>query len=435
VTALSRIVPAGASLAGCLADAVAAYSAANVRSAAQWAAACRAMPGGNTRSVLFYTPFPLCIARGDGSRLWDVDGHEYIDMLAEFTAGIYGHSNPLIRDAVMAAMENGTNLSGHNRLEAELAQVICDRFPSIDLVRFTNSGTEANLMALALAKAHTGRQRILVFTGAYHGGVLSFPPGGSRVNVPHDFVVAPYNDTERVKALIAETGDSLAAILVEPMLGAGGCIPGDPEFLAMLRQDSARCGALLIFDEVMTSRLSPGGRQALLGITPDLTTLGKYIGGGMSFGAFGGRADIMDLFDPRRPDALAHAGTFNNNVVTMAAGLTGMTQLLTPERSRDLNARGDRLREGLNALFARRRAYLHVSGLGSVMNLHAQGEGAQAAQRKDLVFFALIARGFYLARRGLMALSLPISDTDVDALIAAMNDVVSDYAPVLCRQD
>lgn len=435
MTALSRIVPSGASLAGCLADAVAAYSAANVKSAAQYAVASQAMPGGNTRSVLFYTPFPLCIARGAGSQLWDVDGHDYIDLLAEFTAGIYGHSNPLIRDAVMAAMENGINLSGHNRLEAELAQVICDRFPGIDLVRFTNSGTEANLMALALAKAHTGRQRILVFTGAYHGGVLSFPPGGSRVNVPHDFVVAPYNDTGRVKALIAETGDSLAAILVEPMLGAGGCIPGDPEFLAMLRQDSARCGALLIFDEVMTSRLSPGGRQALLGITPDLTTLGKYIGGGMSFGAFGGRADIMDLFDPRRPDALAHAGTFNNNVVTMAAGLAGMTQLLTPERSRDLNARGDSLREGLNALFARRGAYLRVSGLGSVMNIHAEGEGAQAMQRKDLVFFALIARGFYLARRGLMALSLPISDGDVDALLVAMNGILSDYSPVLCRQD
>lgn len=433
LTALPAHVNPTTDLPGLLAAAVAAYAAANPGSAARCAAAGRAMPGGNTRSVLFYAPFPLCIARGEANRLWDVDGHGYSDFLAEFTAGIYGHSHPVIRNAVLAALENGINLSGHNALEGELAQVICDRFPAIELLRFTNSGTEANLMALALAKAYTGRSRILVFEGGYHGGVLGFPPGGSRVNVPHDFIVAPYNDSARTAALIAEAGDSLAAVLVEPMLGAGGCIPGDPEFLAMLRRETRCQDALLIFDEVMTSRLSPGGRQALLGIAPDLTTLGKYIGGGMSFGAFGGRADIMALFDPRRPDALSHAGTFNNNVLSMAAGLAGMTQLLTPERNRALNARGDRLREGLAALFRQRHARLRVSGLGSVMNIHAEGTATEAAQRKELVFFALIDRGFYLARRGLVALSLPVGDADVAAFITAMDEILDAYAPVLCR--
>ena len=278
-------------------------------------------------------------------------------------------------------------------------------------------------MAVAAAKAFTGRSKIMVFEGGYHGGFLAFPPGGSRVNVPHEFVLAPYNDIEATRRLIAQAGDDLAAVLVEPMLGAGGCIPGDPAFLAMLRAETECCGALLIFDEVMTSRLSPGGRQALLAITPDMTTLGKYIGGGLAFGAFGGRAGIMAQFDPRRADALFHAGTFNNNTLTMAAGLAGLTKVLTPARSHDLNARGDRLREGLNTLFARRGAKLAVSGLGSVMNIQT-ARGAPAAV-KDLVFFDLIARGFYLARRGLIALSLPVSDADVDAMIAAFDGILS----------
>jgi glutamate-1-semialdehyde 2,1-aminomutase len=301
--------------------------------------------------------------------------------------------------------------------------VICQRFAGIELVRFVNSGSEANLMAVAASKAFTRRRKIMVFEGGYHGGFLAFPPGGSPVNVPHDFIVAPYNEIRTARQAIAAAGADLAAILVEPMLGAGGCLPGEPDFLAMLRTESERCGALLVFDEVMTSRLSPGGRQALLGIRPDLTTLGKYIGGGLAFGAFGGRADVMGQFDPRRSNALFHAGTFNNNTLTMAAGLAGMTSVLTPERNRDLNARGDRLRESLNALFARRGAVLRVSGLGSVMNIHPT-EGTEPAV-KDLVFFDLLARGFYIARRGMIALSLPVTDSDTEDLVAAFDDILS----------
>jgi len=220
------------------------------------------------------------------------------------------------------------------------------------------------------------RRRILVFEGGYHGGFLAFPPGGSRVNVPHEFVIAPYNDIDATLRLIGEAGEDLAAVLVEPMLGAGGCIPAEPAFLEMLRAETERLGAILIFDEVMTSRLSPGGRQALLGITPDMTTLGKYIGGGLTFGAFGGRAYIMAQFDPRRADALFHAGTFNNNTVTMAAGVAGLTKILTPERSRDLNARGLRqIAAGLDRL---RRQY--IPSFGNFLTFHA-GAAAQVYQR------------------------------------------------------
>ncbi len=410
-------------LAQSVAAAAKAYARANPKSAHQHQAANDVMPGGNTRSVLYFPPFPLCIMRGEGCLLWDADEHRYTDMLAEFTAGIYGHSDPTIRAAIEKALQDGINLSGHNRLEAELARVICQRFVGIELVRFVNSGSEANLMAVAASKAFTRRRKIMVFEGGYHGGFLAFPPGGSPVNVPHDFIVTPYNDIQTARQAIAAAGNDLAAILVEPMLGAGGCIPGEPDFLAMLRTESERCGALLVFDEVMTSRLSPGGRQALLDIRPDLTTLGKYIGGGLSFGAFGGRADVMGQFDPRRSNALFHAGTFNNNTLTMAAGLAGMTSVLTPERNRDLNARGDRLRESLNALFARRGAILRVSGLGSVMNVHL-AEGTEPAV-KDLVFFDLLARGFYIARRGMIALSLPVTDADTEGLVAAFDDILS----------
>jgi glutamate-1-semialdehyde 2,1-aminomutase len=419
-----------------LRDAVAAYAARNPKSRAQFEAACRSMPGGNTRTVLYWDPFPLCIVRGAGCRLWDADGHDYLDLLGEFTAGIYGHSDPVIRAAIDAALDDGINLSGHNALAPKLAAVICARFPSIELVRFTNSGTEANLMALGAATVFTGRRRILAFEGGYHGSVLSFPPGGAPLNVPHDFAVAPYNDVAATRAAIEAAGGDLAAILVEPMQGAGGCIPGEPGFLAMLREAANASGAVLIFDEVMTSRLSPGGRQALLGITPDLTTLGKYIGGGLSFGAFGGRAEIMAQFDPRRPGHLDHPGTFNNNVVSMAAGLAGMTERATPDALEALNRRGDALRERLNAAFKTRGAPYRFTGLGSVMNVRvdrgaAPDEGGRAETLKALFFFDMLARGFYCARRGLVALSLPFGDGEADRFAAAVDDMLVERRDVL----
>ncbi len=183
------------------------------------------------------------------------------------------------------------------------------------LVRFTNSGTEANLMALVAAKRVTGRHKTLVFEGAYHGSVLTFLPGDSAARNTDEFLCAQYNDPEGSRTLIERHREDLAAILVEPMLGAGGCVPGTPEFLRSLRRDADRVRAVLIFDEIQTSRLSVGGRQALLGIQPDLTTIGKFFGGGLAFGCFGGRRDIMDIFDPRRPDAVPHSGTFNNKHV------------------------------------------------------------------------------------------------------------------------
>ncbi|ABE43415.1 aspartate aminotransferase family protein [Polaromonas sp. JS666] len=423
----------GTALDSALAETTARYRARNPGSERLLRKAADVLPAGNTRSVLFYTPFPLYMARGEGCHLWDADGHRYLDALGEFTAGIYGHSNPVIRQAIVAALQDGLSLSSHTAREAALAHEIQRRFPGMALLRFTNSGTEANLMALAAATAHTGRRKVLVFNGAYHGGVLSFGGGGSPVNVPHDFVVAPYNDLDAVRGLVQTHGPQLAAILVEPMLGAGGCIPAEPAFLHGLRALADACGALLILDEVMTSRLSGGGRQALLGLKPDLTTLGKYFGGGLSFGAFGGRVDVMSRFDPRRADALGHAGTFNNNTLTMAAGLAGLTQVLTPAALDALNQRGERLRERLNGVFKRHAVGLQFTGLGSVMQLHATDRPLRNAadlagaddRVKALLFFDLLERGIFLARRGLVALSLPFGDAEADEFVAALDAVVT----------
>jgi glutamate-1-semialdehyde 2,1-aminomutase len=412
--------------------AIARYRAANPTSERLQAEAAQVMPGGNTRSVLFWPPFPLYMAGGEGCRLRDVDGHVYLDALGEFTAGIYGHSDPCIREALERALRDGLNLSSHTAGEAALAREIRTRFPAIELLRFTNSGTEANLMALSAAVAHTGRRKVLVFVGGYHGGVLSFGSGNAPVNVPHEFLLARYNDLAGARELALAHRDDLAAILVEPMLGSAGCIPGTPAFLRGLRALADECGALLVFDEVMTSRLSFGGRQALLGIRPDLVSMGKYFGGGMSIGVFGGRADVIARFDPRRPDALGHAGTFNNNVLTMAAGLAGLQQVLTREALDALNARGDALRGRLNALFAAEGVGLQVEGLGSLMCLHATDRPLASMadlagldpRIKELLFFDLLAQGIWMARRGFCALSLPFGQAECDRMVEAFATVV-----------
>ena len=415
------------------------YVARNPTSQAALTRARAVMPGGNTRSVLYYAPFPLAIARGEGCWLWDVDGHRYLDLLGEFTAGLYGHSSPVIREAIVSALDGGLNLGGHNLLEADLARLICERFASIKRVRFTNSGTEANLLNITAAMQFTGRRRILVFEGGYHGGVLTFAHGPSPANVPHDFIYGAYNDVEATRRLIATNAGRLAAVLVEPMLGAGGCIPADPAFLAAIREATTAVGALMILDEVMTSRTVGGGMQALFGLAPDLTSLGKYIGGGMSFGAFGGRADVMAQFDPGVVGALPHAGTFNNNVMTMSAGIAGLTTLFPPAEADELRKRGDAMRDRLNALCQKAGAVIQITGVGSVMNVHfttgpirTPADAARSDTRlRDLFFFDMVEAGIYLARRGLIALMLPLGDAEVEQVIGAVGDFLDRRRPLL----
>ena len=420
-----------------LRDAEQRFTAANPKSLARHRSAHAHLPGGNTRTNMYFSPFPLTIKRGEGARLYDLDGHAYVDFLGEYTAGIFGHSDGRIRAAIIEALDGGVNLGGPNRWEAELGRLMCGRFPSLDKVRFCNSGTEANLYAISTARAATGRTHVLVFDGAYHGGVLSFVKPNA-MTAPFPFILAQYNDLEGTAELIARHRDELAAVLIEPMMGSGGGILADHEFLAMLRDKTRWHGIILIFDEVMTSRLSAGGLQEKLGIVPDMTSFGKYLGGGLSFGAFGGRDAIMRRFDPSESDSFVHSGTYNNNTLTMAAGVAALRDIYTPSAADDLNKRGDRLREAMNAIFRRHGVAMQMLGQGSLNVIHVHGrpvrrpsDVANDPKLQALFHVEMLERGIYLARRGLSALCLPIEDADVDRFVEAVDDFCAVYRPLL----
>ena len=417
-----------AAVAAALVAARTTYTEQNPLSLAQHRKAATVMPGGNTRSVLFSEPFPIALSTASGCTVTSLDGRTYVDFLGEYTAGLYGHSDPTLRAAVLDALDNGWVMGGHIRREEELARLICDRYPSIELLRFANSGTEANLYAISTARAITGKQKVVVFEGGYHGGVFVFGAVRSPLTAPFDFVVAPYNDIDGTRALLDQHAAEIGSIVIEPMQGSSGCIPADHDFLRMLRDWASRHAVLLIFDEVMTSRLSPGGLQGVCGVTPDLTTLGKYIGGGFSFGAFGGRADLMQHFNPLQPGSFAHAGTFNNNVFSMSAGAAGLREVFTPEAVKRLGARGDAVRERVNAVARRAPFPMQFTGLGSMMNVHMRSgpvrsmrdlEGSDLPLR-ELFYFDMLQQGIWIARRGMINLSLPMADAECDRLVRAV---------------
>ena len=310
--------------------------------------ALASLPGGNTRTTVFMKPYPIYAARGEGCRVWDLDGNVYIDCINNFTSQIHGHAHPALIRAATAQLALGSAFGLPTVSEVELAELLVSRLPSVDQVRFANSGTEAVMMALKAARAHTGRPKIAKCEGAYHGSYdyaeVSLDPTpeawgrnapvsvayarGTPDNVLADVVTIPFNDTEAAVSLIREHGPELACVLVDPMPNRAGLAPADRAYLEALRKVTREVGALLIFDEVITFRLGFRGAQGIWDIDPDLTTLGKIIGGGFPVGAIGGHRDVMAVFDPRpgKP-ALPHGGTFSANPVTMRAGIAAMELL------------------------------------------------------------------------------------------------------------
>ncbi|KAI9847379.1 MAG: hypothetical protein M1837_002567 [Sclerophora amabilis] len=425
-------------------------------------------PGGNTRTVLHAAPFPLTFASGQSCEVRSIDGDVYVDFLGEYTAGIYGHKHPAILSRIQEALSKGWNFGGSSLYEKELAKIVCERFsPTLELVRFTNSGSEANLMAIGAAVNYTRRKKVLVFSNGYHGGTLGFPAPSpeNSMNVPHDFVVAPYNDVAKTRALLfGLQPTSLAAILVEPVQGAGGVIAGSPAFLTYLREAATEYGAVLIFDEVMTSRLSYRGFASELGIKPDMMTLGKWVGGGMSFGAFGGRKEIMAMFDPRS-NILTHSGTFNNNVVSMAAGIAGCN-LLDEQALAKLNGLGEEMKRRIEDVLGKNgisstapindsvngyheeeeeavdskgllfdsvqeTPIMYVNGVGSMLCIHFSGPDQSVLQA--LFFHHMLKEHIYIASRGFIALSIEIRPNHVDHFVAALERFVLHFLQVLRR--
>lgn len=425
------------SLEAAIADVHRRYRDKRPRSAALQLRAREVMPAGSTRSVLAYRPFPTAMASGRGCWLHDVDGNSYLDLCGEYTAGLFGHSNERIVAGLEEALGRGVGLSAVGKGEEYLARLICDRFGSIDRVRFTNSGTEANLMAISAARHYTRRSKIIVFRGSYHGSVLTFPAAGPSVmTAPYPFLIQEYNDVGRTQDAIRDQGADIAAVLVEPMLGTGS-IPASSEFLGMLRRETESVGALLIFDEVMTSRMSSGGQQQKFGISPDITTLGKYIGGGMSFGAFGGRDAVMDLFAAD----LTHAGTFNNNVMSMTAGGIALGELFGSAEAEALFGLGEWLRQQLNLLCVKHGSLCHFAGLGSLGSIHFRHGPIEAPYistpiedaLRELFFFDMLDSEIYLARRGMHALSLPVTRDDLETYLHAVGEFLARRASLLAQ--
>ncbi len=414
------------------------YISSNPESRVKNAEAKQVMPGGNTRTALYYSPFPVTIVRGEGAHIWDVDGHSYADFLVEFTAGLYGHSDPIIANAVHAALDKGLVLGGPNLIEVELARLMCDRFPAVERLRFCNSGTESNIFALSAARAFTGRTDILVVEGSYHGGPLSFE-GESPLTLPFPIHKLTYNDPQGAVEKIRALGNKLAVVLVEPVIGAGGGIPASSDFLLSLRSATEETGALLIFDEVMTSRLSSGGMHGYHGIKPDVVTFGKYLGGGLTFGAFGGRADIIDKFDPSKLGGWAHAGTFNNNILTMAAGHAGLSKVYTPDVANEFFERGTSYMKSMQKAVSDLDLPIQITGMGSMMVFHVTDKVPSApldsSQKPndlfELLHLDMMERGQYYARRGMINLSLPMTQVDLDNFQAAFIDVLETRAPII----
>jgi glutamate-1-semialdehyde 2,1-aminomutase len=396
------------------------YLARTPRSAAMFERASASLPGGSTRTTIYSAPYPPYMTRGQGIRTWDVDGNEYRDFLGNYTSLILGHAHPEVVAAVEAQVRRGSAFAAPTESEVELAEEIRARVPSIERIRFTNSGTEATMFALRAARAFTGRALVAKFELAYHGThdtAVAWTPGVPEAT--SDLVLElPWDDPAGVERVLAGRGHGLAAIIIEPVQGAGGVRVATPEFLRFLRELTTRVGALLIFDEVIAFRIGPNGAQGRLGgVRPDLTTLGKIIGGGYPSGAFGGREDVMAQFDARRSSALVHGGTLNGNPISAAAGLATLRHL-TPARYDELERLGDRLRSTLADGIEQAGLDARVGGIASIFQvfpgaslLPPDGLSPQAA-----LFIGLLLDGFHLAPRGMGSIATPTTEEDVDDL-------------------
>lgn len=404
------------------------------------------IPGGNTRLTAYFAPYPFYAVRGEGCRIFDVDGNVRLDFYNNATSLMFGHAYSPVVAAISDQAAKGTAFAIPTEPEVELAKLLVANIPSVEKIRFTNSGTEGVMFALRAARAFTGREKIAKFEGGYHGTAdqvsISVTPdlasiGEARqpASVPAsagitrhtvaDVIILPFNDLDGTAALLKTHHHELAAVIVEPILGSCGYVPADPQFLQGLRDLTQRLGLLLIFDEVQTFRLSPGGMQALLDINPDLTVLGKIIGGGLPVGGVGGRHDVMAVFDatmgtPKVP----HAGTFNGNPVTMQAGLTTLRHL-TPTAYEQLNHRGHDFRRHIQALCGRYDVPVQVTGTGSLFGMHWSSEAVtdyRSSQRanKSLAykfFLHALNNGMFFTTRGGGCLSMPMTETELGAFL------------------
>ena len=398
----------------------------------------RSLPGGDTRTSTFYAPHPVAMARGDGCRIFDVDGNTYLDLMNNFTALVHGHSHKRITAAIRDQALDGVAFSAPHLAQAELAERIKERVASVDLVRFTNSGTEAVMVAIRAARAATGRALIVKANGGYHGSWDQLPMAkqDNTAGIPpltqELLRWCDYNDVDSLRSVMDQEGGSVAAILLEPVMGGGGVITGSEEFLHSARDLATRYGALFVLDEVMTARLDVRGYQAVAGVRPDLTTFGKIIGGGLPVGAVGGLEEVMGIFDPRRDGHLYHGGTTNGNPLTMVAGCASLDLLPRQEVER-INRLGDRLVKRLEDGFSAVGLPMTLTHNGSLIQLH---HGRRTITNyddvavEDPVVGRLHARslshGVSFARRGLLNVSTAMTESEIDEIAERITEAAKE---------
>lgn len=377
-----------------------------------YARATAALPGGNTRTTLFVAPHPPYAASGHRCWVVDVDGHEVIDFNSNYTALIHGYQRAEIAAAVNEAIAEGTCFCLPTVHEVQLAERLSARIPAAPKWRFTNSGTEAVMMAIRVARAATGRDAVLRFAGCYHGtydGMLEVGAKGVPSAYADQVITVPVGDHAALHAALNTDGHRIACVLFDAMANRAGLRPSDPAFVRMLRAETESHGILLVMDEVITFRVAHGGMQSLYDVRPDITTLGKVLGGGFPVGAVGGRAEVMDLFDPHRRDGVAHGGTFSANPVTMRAGCVAL-DLLTSDEIARINALGDRLRRSLI------EQGWNATGRGSLLRLHAPDPAA--------TWWRLYEEGVLVAPNGLTCTSTAMTAEVIDEAIAAFDRVM-----------
>ncbi len=430
------------------------YTSKTPRSRALHEEAVAVMPGGNSRTTTFFDPYPFYFQRGQGAHVWDADGVERVDFNGNYTSLILGHAPPDVVKAVQAVAESGLSFPGPTEHEVRLAEMLTRRVPSVESLRFTNSGTEATMNAVRLARAFTGRPKLAKFEGAFHGThdwVMVSVSGDTKAwgnrrrpkpipwsaglppAILKNVVVLPWNDPDACTEILEREAAQVAAVIVDPLMCNAGLLPPVEGFLPRLREVTERHGILIIMDEVISFRTAWGGAQERLGFRPDLTTFGKVIGGGLPVGAFGGRRDVMAFYDPRKGGPrISQGGTFNANPVTMAAGVATLNAL-TPEAHARLDALGERLRGGVARLLANTRRRGQVTGVGSLFWLHWTAEPLtdyRSTRPKDAelplrVFLGLLNDGILMTQRGLGACSLAMTDDDVDRFVNALARVLA----------
>ncbi len=423
--------------------------------------ACKYMPGGDTRTATFFLPFPNFIKYGEGAYMYDEDGFKLLDFQNNYTSLIHGHAHPETVEAVREQIAKGSAYTAPFEKQIELSKLLTQRFPSVDMIRYTNSGTEANMHALRIARAYTGKAKIIKTEGGYHGTTDVFEASvdpnikkagtldqikvipesrGVSENALKDVLVVPFNDIKRTRKMIEEHHREVACIIIEPIMGSAGQITPDLEYLRFLREITTQYHIVLIFDEVVTGRLSLGGAQNFYGVTPDLTTMGKIIGGGTPVGAFGGKQEIMQMYDPREKK-MYHSGTFNGNAVTMTAGLATM-KAYNQEAVDYVNDLGSLFKEGVLKIYEKLGLNMKISGAGSIYNILFTDKDVKnyrdvASAHEELnkvLYMSLLTKGVFDAERGMFCMSTAMTKEDIRFGLDTLETSLREMLPAIAEE-